>query len=300
MINLNEIMVPVQREVPYTHLTIQEKIEVVKTARDHDLLYALATDKSCKVRQALVVREAPIPVEILGDIALTDYVEYIRLMAVEKLMSRINLNLRAKKKLSKILCFICTFFYPEFIRALDTIEGKRQALSAVYLYVIKFGYTFFKDNLFYSDFYNSSSKPYEPYYEQINAYNEHEPWGWNLWDSLERLAVYQYLPAEMNEVLKSGILTEQEIENINFLKNELGVSNFPAKEDRKIVVLADTLYNLGATALDSKDEVNYLCEKQASSTNDSLEDIINAMNLLRKVYKTSIIYTSFNDVDLHD
>ncbi len=286
MINLANLKAVVFREISYWYLTVEEKCEIARTADSNDLLYALATDKSSEVRCALVNREKAIPNKILGEILLNDIDQEIKLQARRQLLSSINkLEIGHKKMFEKFLTFLSYVFSIKFIETLDTLETRKKAMSAVYLYDMKYGFPLSGCTSFFDERLVFNKTEMERYYSTIGVYNRYEPWSWMLWDVFETLAVYKYLPDDVNEILQKGLFKNEEVNAIISLKEELSIPDSPEKENRWVNILANTLYNLGWIDAASKTGKDFLINEVALATNDSVEDITNAENLLRKVYQ---------------
>ena len=78
MLDTSKLMVTVERTIPYSKMTIGEKVVMANQTEREDLLEAVALDKSLKVRRALIDRVREIPDRILGEYLLKDEDEYIR------------------------------------------------------------------------------------------------------------------------------------------------------------------------------------------------------------------------------
>lgn len=291
-----KLLVSITRQVPYDELTVEEKLELVKHSPNQRLLVALATDDSLEVRRSLLDTKAQVPDMIFGEYLMKDKNKEVSAIATKKLqdkLSKFNEPVFGTK-LKRLLVFLCNFFSTDFISTLDTHEGKKKAMSALYLYEIKYGFTQERSRIFEYEFANNYSRAYvDKYYTLIGAQTSYEPWSLWLWINLGQLANYKYFPKEMEEILNEReYFQDEEIENIVYLKHAIRL-------DTKyymnwINIVASTLFNAGSLECSSKLEREYQILYLSEKSRYGLEDIYAAQRILEGVYSTSHVETCYN------
>lgn len=295
MADSDKLLVTVTRQIPYDRLIVREKIELAQHTQNMEELIALATDKSFNVRKSLLERSTAIPDVILGKYLINDKNEEIKEIATECLLYKLNKYNAPKlgNGCSKLLAFLCTFFSRDFIAKLDTVGAKKAAIAAVYLYDVKFGFLtksrvnfdyYYKDE--YRNFYRSK------YNTVFGLQTEYEPWADWLWWALERVAIYSYFPEKIEEVLKNNKnFVDGEIENIAHLKDAIRADE---KDEKWIKLLASVIFCSGSPKLDFIEQ-NSERDWLAFKLQISLRKIIEADEVLQSAYKTSLIFTRYNE-----
>lgn len=302
MVDTNKLMVTVERAIPYSKMTIGEKVVMANQTEREDLLEAVATDKSLKVRRALIDRVREIPDRILGEYLLKDEDEYIREEARKRIISeKLSSNYYGENGINVVLEFICKFFGKDFVLTLDSYESKRKALSALYLYYMKYGcrnkYNNNKLQIFHYIFNHKSVyfRNRETLYLLKGECRSDEPWNTELWGVLEKLANYKYMPEQIDVVLAKKLLSDEIIFNIEALR-EWQENTMPIllSDDLKytwINILAKTLYNLGDPLLMNNDRVVGKCNL---ILNGEGTEVINAAEeALQELYETSVEFTCY-------
>lgn len=299
MSDINKLMVTVTRAIPYYKMTIREKVEMAQQTEREDLLEAVATDKSIKVRRALIDRAREIPDRILGEYLLCDADEYIREEAHKRIIAeKLTSNYYGKDGINFVLYFICKFFGTEFALTLESYENKRKALSALYLYYMKYGcYSRISNSklkIFYRPF-NSDApcfrKPDSLIHILKGELKSDEPWEIELWGVLEKLSNYKYVPEQIEVVLAKKLIPDEVISNINELLVWLEQTNPNFENTDWINVLAKTLYNLGSPLLEGNDRVVAKCRLILNGLDTELTN--EAEEALKEMYSASDEYTYY-------
>lgn len=290
-----KIKVSVTREVPYDRLTVTEKVKLAEHTNENELLVALATDKSAKVRKSLLTRRVfSLPNEILGEYLLNDENEEVRNLASYRINYLLDnyFGVTFGKRYEKLLVFLCLFFSSDFISTLDTIDGKKKAMAAIYLYDMKYGFRPKKTCMFEYEFVNKYSRSYlDKYYERLGAQTSYAPWSIEVWLAVGRVSIYKYFMAEVQTLLQTqNYFSNDEVLDIVWFK-EIAKSD---SSDNWIEILANTLFNTGSLdcgdSLEREYQVLYLKVKSGYS----LDDILRAQDDLKYYYKTSCIPTCYN------
>lgn len=296
MVDTSKLKVRVERLIPYSKMTIKEKIEMAVQTEREDLLEAIATDKVIKIRRALIDRVREIPDMILGEYLLKDEDEYVRNKARERIISeKITSSYYGEDGINVVLSFLCKFFGPEFVMTLDSGESRRRALSAIYLYYMKYGcrsdLTDSKLQIFYCIFNRDTpySRVEDVIYRIINEIKKDEPWESELYEVLKKLANYRYVPEQLDVALARNLLSDECIANIEELKawQKQTIPELSSEElaNNWINVLAKTLYNLGNPSIESNDRIVAKCKLTLNG--QGTEPIAEAEKALEEFYKTS-------------
>ena len=302
MLDTSKLMVTVERTIPYSKMTIGEKVVMANQTEREDLLEAVALDKSLKVRRALIDRVREIPDRILGEYLLKDEDEYIREEAKKRIISeKLSSNYYGSDGINVVLEFICKFFGKDFILTLHSYESKRKALSALYLYYMKYGCRNKLNNsklqIFHYIFNHESVyfRNRETLYLLKGECRSDEPWNTELWCVLEKLANYRYVPEQIDIVLSRHLLSDETVSNIDSLRewqeNTMPVCIMDDLKHTWINILAKTLYNLGDPLLINNDRVVGKCKLILNG--EGTEVINSAEEALQKMYETSVEFTCY-------
>lgn len=302
MVDTNKLMVTVQRSIPYSKMTINEKINIATQTEREDLLEAVATDKSPRVRRALIDRVREIPDRILGEYLLNSEDEYIRNESRNRIITeKLSSDYYGEDGINIVFTFLCKFFSPEFVFTLDSYESKRRALSALYLYYMKYGcrskYSNSKLKIFYYIFNRESNYFRSAYsvYLLTGEYKKDEPWNTELWEVLNKLANYKYVPEQIDVVLAKNLLSDEVISNIHELKKwqeqtAMKHENFNLNE-QWINILAKTLFQLGDPIFSDNERIVAKCRLIFSG--ETTEVINAAEGALKEEYETSVESTYY-------
>lgn len=296
MVDTNKLMVRVERDIPYSKITIREKIRLAEQTERKDLLEAVATDKSIKVRRALIDRVRDIPDSILGEYLLKDEDEYVRNKAREWILDKkLTSSYYGANGINVVLSFLCKFFSPEFVLTLNLNGNKRKAISAIYLYYMKYGCQSKINNskllIFYNTFNRNSlySRTEDVIHVLTKELRQDEPWESGLYGVLEKLANYRYVPEQLDVVLARNLLSDECIANIEELKawQKQTVPELASEElsNNWINVLAKTLYNLGSPTIENNDRIVAKCKLILNG--QGTEPTNEAEEALEEFYKTS-------------
>lgn len=299
MVDTSKLMVSVERSIPYSKMTVKEKIVMAQQTEREDLLEAIVTDKSLKVRRALIERVREIPDKILGDYLLNDEDEYIREEARKRIISeKLSSGYYGENGINYILSFICKFFGIEFVLTLDSYESRRKALSALYLYFVKYGcyskVSNSKLQIFHVLFNREAPcfrKPDSLKHLLDGELKTDEPWETDLWIILERLSNYRYVPEQIEVVMAKNLLSDEMISNINELIAWQEQTNSRFENVDWISVLAKTLYNLGSPFLRGNERVVAKCRLILNGLGTELTN--EAEEALQKMYEKSAECTYF-------
>lgn len=302
MVDVSKLMVSVERLIPYSKLLQREKIAIASTTDNEELLEAIATDKSRKVKQTLMERSKEIPDNVLGENLLKDDDAYIREMARRRIVDE-KLNSIWYKEyggINKVLIFLCEFFSPSFVMNLGNPQNKKLAIAAIYLYDIKYG--FFKNRdgspvfIFVPPFYSHTIRTtigMNPFLAKRVAHSKYEPWNGELWKIIDKLSNYRYVPEELDIALKENKLSEEEKANVEILKQWKNLTMPYKTGNHWVYVLAKTLFNLGeVTAIES--EENKKVVRYRITIEESFKLIEEAEAVLFEMYKTSACTSYFN------
>lgn len=280
--NPTEYTVTVKREVPYSELTEKEKINFATVSNEEALLELIANDKSFNVRETLANRYMRIPTKILCEL-LQDDDETIKKIAKTRIFNElIYSNSESYTKCFELmLAFLCEFFGKDFICRLTEFEIKRQAFSAIYLYDLKYGFLGSKESLFGVRCFNSKISSY------YSLHDDGQPNNGTIWKLLGTMAYYQYMPEELEIVLKKKLVPSENVQNIKEWVKNSEPSNL---EKPWIDILSKTLFNFGRpyTSIEEKMEEHfklYIVE--------SLEIIEKAEIAISEMYKTSAVITAY-------
>lgn len=259
MVDTTKLMVRVERSIPYSRITMREKFRLAEQTEREDLLEAVATDKSLKVRRALIDRARKIPDKILGEYLIHDEDKYIREEAVKRVISEtLSSNYYGRDGINVVLSFLFHFFGRQFVLTLDSNESKRKAVSAIYLYYMK--YNCYSETsgsklpIFYKTFNDKALYAQTVWIPRIDGYRADEPWEIGLYGVLEKLAFCKYVPEYVEVIMERKLLSDEAIVNIYMLKTWIEQTVPESEEDDLtnswINILAKTLYNLGDPYLD--------------------------------------------------
>lgn len=293
MANSEKLFITVTRQVPYDRLTVKEKIELAQHTQNSEELVALATDKSLNVRKKLVDRKIGIPDVILGKYLINDKNDEIKQIATDRLLHKLDKYNELKllgNGCAKLLAFLCTFFSKDFIAKLDTVDAKKVAIAAVYLYDIKYGFLRGCFDYYYKEEYCRFYP--DKYYIAIGVQTNYEPWSDVLWWALEKVAIYDYFPEKLEEALKNNEnFVDDEIENIARLKDAIRAEE---KDEKWIKLLASVMFCSGNPRLDS---IQQDCGRVGLGFKMpiSLLKIIEADKVLESAYRMSLISTRYNE-----
>ena len=296
MVDTSKLMVRVEREIPYSRITMREKIRLAEQTEREDLLEAVATDKSLKVRRALVDRVRDIPDSILGEYLLKDEDEFIRNKAREWIIDKkLTSSYYGEDGINVILSFLCKFFSPEFVLSLNSYGNKRKAMSVIYLYYMKYGCQSKLNNskllIFYNAFNRNSlySRNEDVIYMITKELKQDEPWESGLYGVLKKLANYRYVPEQLDVVLARNLLSDECIANIEELKawQKQTIPELASEElaNNWINILAKTLYNLGNPCIEKNDRILAKCKLILNG--QGTEPTNEAEEALEEFYKTS-------------
>lgn len=293
MTNPNEFMVTVKRVIPYSELTEKEKINLAHTSNNEELLELIANDDSFQVRQSLIKRAARLPDEILCEILSNSENDVIRNEARTRIYNEKILNRWQSKItfLEKFFVFLHTFFDSNFIEQLNefgTCIHRRQALSAIYLYELK--YSFF--GVYLPVFKNSFADRFMFEYPYNISRHEIEPYNEEIWELLKSMAYYKYVEDERKKVLMKGLFSNDEIKQVQELKDFISATKPQKLGENWINILAKTLYSLGSPFNNiDKNELDKLKNKLYEAEN--IEVIEQAEKTLANIYKTSTFTTIY-------
>lgn len=280
--DLAEYKVTVKREVPYSELTEKEKIHFAIGSNEEALLELIANDASLKVRETLANRAMRIPGKILCEL-LQDKNQNIRKTAKARVFNELiysNLE-KYTKSFELMLTFVCNFFGKDFIGNLTEFETKRQALSAIYLYDLKYSFLGQSESLFGARHFNSRNGGY------YSLYDDGQPNNGTIWKLLGTMVYYQYMPEELENILKKQLIPTENVENLQNWIQESEPSNL---EKPWIDILSKTLFNLGkpySNIEERKEERFKLCMVEG------LEIVEKAEIAISEMYKTSAVITAY-------
>lgn len=280
--NPTEYTVTVKREVPYSELTEKEKINFAIGSNEEALLELIANDASLKVRETLANRAMRISGKILCEL-LQDKNPNIRKTAKARVFNELlysNLE-KYTKSFELLLTFVCEFFGKDFICKLTEFEAKRQALSAIYLYDLKYSFLKSQESLFGPRQFNTGNGGY------YSLYDDGQPNNGTIWKLLGTMAYYQYMPEELEIVLKKKLVSSENVQNIKEWVRNSEPSNL---EKPWIDILSKTLFNLGRpyTSIEEKMEEHFKLYMV-----ESLEIIEKAEIAISEMYKTSAVITAY-------
>lgn len=310
MVDTRKLMVRVEREIPYSKITMREKIRLAEQTEREDLLEAVAMDKSLKVRLALIDRVREIPDRILGEYLLKDDNEDIREKARKRIISeKLSSNYYGKDGINIVLLFLCKFFNPEFVLNLNSYGNKRRAMSAIYLYFMKYGCRSERTNsklqIFHKIFNQKehNSRNTNLWHILTGDQKKDEPWETDLWKILEKLANYRYVPEQINVVLGRNLLSSEVISNINILKLWCKQTVCEPENDdlskQWVNILAKTLYNLGEPLMENNSRTLAKCRlileggvstELANAAEEALKEIFDTS--AEKTYYTKTLITA--------
>lgn len=293
MVDTSKLLVRVEREIPYSKITMREKIEMAVQTEREDLLEAVATDKSLKVRRVLIDRARKIPDKILGEFLIYDEDKYIREEAAKRIISEtLSSNYYGRDGINIVLSFLFKFFGRKFVLELDSYENKRRAISAIYLYYMKYGCysrtTGSKLLVFHKTFNDKALYAKTSLFSCFDGYKDDEPWEVELYGVLEKLAFCKYVPEYVESIIEKKLLSDEAIVNIYMLKTWIE-QTIPEEADENlknnwINILAKTLYNLGDPYLDKNYRVAAKCRlivnggvktELANAADETLAEIYN-------------------------
>ena len=299
MVDTSKLMVRVERSIPYSKMTIKEKIVMAEQTEREDLLEAVATDKSLKVRRVLIDRVREIPDKILAEYLFRDNDEYIREKARNRIITeKLSSGYYGENGINYVLSFICNYFGAEFVLTLESYESRRKALSALYLYYMKYGvYSKISNSklqIFHKIF-NSEApwlrKPDSLIHLLNGELKTDEPWETDLWIILGKLSNYKYVPEQIEIILKKNLLSDEVISNINELVTWQNQTNPESENVDWTSVLAKTLFNLGDPSIEGNDRVVAKCRLILNGLGTELTN--EAEEALQKMYEKSAECTYF-------
>lgn len=304
MVDTTKLMVRVERSIPYSRITMREKFRLAEQTEREDLLEAVATDKSLKVRRALIDRARKIPDKILGEYLIHDEDKYIREEAVKRVISEtLSSNYYGRDGINIVLSFLFHFFGRQFVLTLDSNESKRKALSAIYLYYMK--YNCYSETsgsklpIFYKTFNDKALYAQTVWIPRIDGYRADEPWEIGLYGVLEKLAFCKYVPEYVDVVMERKLLSDEAIVNIYMLKTWIE-QTIPESENVELAntwinILAKTLYNLGDPYLDENYRVAAKCRLILNGGVKT--EIVNvADETLAEIYNVSVEKTWYTEI----
>lgn len=285
MTNPEKFIVSVTREVPYSDLTNEEKMYFATVSNNVELLELLANDSSVRVLETLVLRAARIPENILCNALLKNRNEKIRKLAKARICNElIYTNGEISSKYVELLfSFLYEFFDDNFVNSLNEVENKREALSAIYLYEIKYGFLESEVFLFNKNgrFNVKGSNGY------FSLYEDGQPHNATVWEMLEGISYFKYMPEEQEEILKNNLISTK---NVDAFKAWIEESNPHNLDKPWISILSKTLFNLGSPDISierKKEERFKLCMIEGLEVIEKAEAAIGAM------YETSRVSTVY-------
>lgn len=297
MANSKNVTVTVKRVIPYSELTEKEKTDLAYTSLREELLELIATDESLEVRKKLVERAEKIPDRILCDVLLNNDNDEIKEKARKRIYNEKIFNNwhQPMTFFEKLFAFLCEFFDVDFTSKLNALEAdyRRQALSAIYLYELKYSFFGTQLPLFKVRFADQRKYDESPRYIGWKFSFGDEPDNQELWELLKKMAYYKYLPEEREAVLKKGLLSDVEIANIKEMKKWVNSSIEPRDPAKKSVnILAKTLFNMGDEHK-NKASIDRMNNRIRLAKTDDLETIKAAEKALEGMYEISAFSTSY-------